>query len=155
MADPLKISQFDPKILEDNDVFVVAVNGENYSVTGLAIKDYISGNLESTTFLSIEPNVTEQKIPIVAYSESPCFFVKYYTKRDTRMSAGQFLIMAYNSSAAQLVELGKGTYPNDFEATGGIEFNAPVIESNIIKLVVSTDNDDSENTEFYYKITML
>lgn len=150
---PSTIPQFDNKALEGNELFVSQYNGKNWNHTATQIKDFVKSEIAGTLNVAVPFNTTEQ-IPLVAYVTSPCVFVKYYATRGTKMSAGQLIVMAYTNLASTIIELGKGTYPADFEETGGYELTTS-IDAGIINLNITTDNNDTENTSFNYIITAL
>jgi hypothetical protein len=147
MSTSKKISQLDEKqSLDDNDLIVIASNGENYQMTGSALKASLRLELNEVLNYTIPANTSEYIITIGALSTAKTFIITYQTERDTRQRAGLMTVKAIDQFNAQVVPSGELIIPEDFGQTGGIIGISADVYQNQVRLKISTDNEDSYNT---------
>ena len=145
---PTKISQFDILTAIADTAYIPFVqDGKNYQISGADFKDTVINAVDGAVFVTIAAGEIKE-INLGAYSNNKAYQINYYSSRgSSRMRSGMVGIMAYSDSGANLIEPGYTTSPE--EDNGGYLLTSDV-SSGQVRLIVTADSSDSDNTGFYY-----
>lgn len=150
-----KISQL-PNLanIPDDAFYLVAYNGSNYNQTGAQLKAGLAFDIEGAQ-TAILPADSENAIILGSYDKTT-YIVNYQLKRGTRFRSGIFTIVAdEDNQPAIIAESGTVVKPNNFEETAGVLTIAADVSSTQVRLIITTDDSDSEQSELTYLVTVL
>ncbi len=152
---PTKISALPQKFtFDDDDDIVIANNGYNYRTKGSVIKASIAAETEAIETYSIDADF-EKIINLGAYDLYKTFYINYTLTRGARFRAGLFIIKAYSDSQASISDPSPVIIPEIFGETGGLSNISADVNSNQVRLKLTTDNLDAEITDLFIKVTKM